>query len=152
MIKLLILVSVLFVSGCATSVKVNDTDHYKDIKRMDAVEVTVEEYPEPVASTVKHNGESLATFNKTEFDKLRDMRSKANKNAEMLKAVVDINNALVAERNILLDAAKGEERRANSLERDYARAEEKLRHEEQMNLVETTIYKIIIIGLIGVAL
>lgn len=141
-----------FVSGCATSVKVNNTDHYKDIERMEAIEVEVEEYPNVEASVVKHNGESLATFNKTEFDKLRELRAKANKNAETLTAVIAVNNALITERNILLEAAKGEERRANSLERDYARAEEKLRYEEQKNLVETSIYKVIIIGLIGVAL
>lgn len=147
--KALILVFAFICVGCTTQVVVHDTAYFDSLKATPPLAVSVEELSSPQAIVVKaDDGKEYAAFTKTEFDKLRQFKANAKTNAEKLQAVTDATNAIIAERNAILAASKAMERRANMLERDYARTEEKLRVQEQNDLIEDTIYKIIILGLV----
>lgn len=146
--KLLFIALCFLFVGCATPIQVNDTDYFGKIEKVDTIHIKVEEYPKPQVKAIVHEGTEYAALTKTELDKLREYKAKAMKNAESLEAVLDVTNAVIVERNLLLDAAKAQERRANMLERDYARSEEKLRQTEQTDLIEDSIYKVIILGLV----
>lgn len=145
MMKYLFVLCVVLLTGCATELQVKPTNHYSDIKSMDPIHVTVETYPETKAIVVPYNGHTVAAFEKDDFDKLREFKDKANKNAQVLTATIDASNALVTQNNALLNMAKAEERRANDLEQDLSRTETQLRNEEKSKLWDSLFYKIIIV-------
>lgn len=145
--RILLVLTLLLCVGCTTTIDVRETDYFDKVERLDQLDVSVEELPKPQVVPITHNGVEYAALTKTELDVLREYKAKSVKNAKTLEAVLNASNAIVVERNLLLDAAKAQERRANMLERDYARVEEKLRQEERTRLIEGFVYKIVIVGL-----
>jgi hypothetical protein len=145
--RILLITALLLCTGCATKIDVRETDYFGKIEQLQQLDVSVEELPKPQVVAITHSGVDYAALTKTELDVLREYKAKSVKNAQALEAVLNASNAIVLERNLLLDAAKAQERRANMLERDYARAEEKLRQEERARLIEGFVYKIVIVGL-----
>lgn len=146
---LLLLGMIIFCVGCSTTgPQIEPTDHFNAIEPMEGPAIVVETLPKVNAIVVHKDGVDYPAFTLSEFDKLREYKAKSEKNTEVLRQIIDINKSLIVERNLLLEAAKAEERRANNIERDYLRTEEKLRHVETMNMIETNIQRLLIIGLV----
>lgn len=147
--SLVLLLVVLLVTGCSTSVPAPVTSNYANIPSLNQVKLEPSQAQFPKARIVTENGIEYMAFTAEEGDQILAYRNASKNNREALTAMVGAHNEVVAERNILVQALKLEEAQKNSLARAYAEAENGRRQEQQTRIIETTIYKalLIIIGL-----
>lgn len=148
--RLLILLMLSVLAGCASDLKAPTTDNYRDVPVLRQVKIdpVVETFPRARVIESAEGIEYMA-FNAGEGDQILAYRNASKANREALTHLVAAHNDVIAERNILVSTLKLEEARKNAMAEAYAEAESGRRQEQQTRIIETTIYKalLVIIGL-----
>lgn len=147
-------VLVLALSGCARyNIEPPTTDYTSTFEPMEMPEFTVAEIPEsPPAKSVNIDGETHGAFDKEGMDALLLMRERARNNTEMLKEMMSATQAIVDERNNLLELAIEIEKRSNRLAEEWADTEEQRRKSEDIRTLERGFYQMLTIIGIGILL
>lgn len=147
--SLVLLLVVLLVTGCSTSVPAPVTNNYSGLPMLTQVKVEPATAVFPKARVVQENGIEYMAFTVEEGDQILAYRNASKNNREALEHMVAAHNNTVMERNLMVQALKLEEARKNAMAEAYAEAENGRRQEQQTRIIETTIYKalLIIIGL-----
>lgn len=147
----LILASIVIISGCASTVEPPVTANYADLESTPHVSLKPAVLKFPKAKVVTENGVEYVAFTVEDSDKIIEYRQASKNNRDALVAMVGAHNEVIAERNILVDTLKLEEARKNYMAERYADAENGRRYEQRENLIETSIYKalLVIIGLVA---
>lgn len=137
------------VTGCASQVQPPVTDDYRDIPALQQVKLEPSVVAFPKARVVTENGIDYMAFTAEEGDQILAYRNASKNNRDALEHMVAAHNNNVSERNLMVQALKLEEARKNAMAEAYAEAENGRRYEQQTRIIETTIYKalLVIIGL-----
>jgi PBP1b-binding outer membrane lipoprotein LpoB len=151
------IITVLFVivlmAGCSSnSVKPLTTNHTDSLTMMEMPTISAEPLaPKPDAVVIidPTTQEEVVAFSPEGIDALMLMRKQATKNIELVEALGTTLQAIVQERNALVNMAKEQERRSNAMAQSHAHTEEKLRREEKMRSLEKFGYQILL--LLGLA-
>jgi hypothetical protein len=126
-------------------------DYTGSVEVLEVPTLVVGEIPaSPAARMVEVDGKQLAAFDLEGINALKAMREQARKNTDLLHEMTAANKLLIEERNSLLELAKEIERRSNQLAEEWANSEERKRKAEDLRVIERTVYQII--ALIGLAL
>lgn len=144
-----LLVALMLLGGCVAQVKPPVTDDYRDIPALQQVKLEPSVSAFPKARVVTENGVDYMAFTAEEGDQILAYRNASKNNREALEHMVAAHNNTVMERNLMVQALKMEEARKNAMAEAYAEAENGRRYEQQTRIIETTIYKalLVIIGL-----
>jgi hypothetical protein len=146
----LILLCVLFLAGCAGTVKPPVTDNYSALTATPQIQLTPSVAEFPKARVVTAGGIQYMAFTAEEGDKILAYRNASKNNREALGHIVGALNNTLAERNIMVETLKLEEARKNAMAEAYAEAENGRRYEQQTRLIETTLYKALLV-ILGIA-
>ena len=141
---------VLLLAGCAGEVKPPVTDNYQSVPALKQIKVDPSVAAFPKAQVVTEHGIEYMAFTAEEGDQILAYRNANKNNQEALAHVVSAYNSGVAERNTMVDLLKLEEARKNAMARAYAEAENGRRYEQQTRIIETSIYKALLV-IIGIA-
>lgn len=148
--RVLLLLLILTVTGCASKLEAPVTSNYSDLPMLTQVKVDPAVAAFPKARVVQENGVEYMAFTAEEGDQILAYRNASKNNREALGHMVAAHNNIVAERNLLASALQLEESRKNAMAQAYADAENGRRYEQQTRLIETSIYKALLIVL-GIA-
>lgn len=145
----LILIAV-FLTGCASTVEPTVTSNYAVLKEQPQLELSpaVAEFPKAVV--VQSAGVSYMAFTAKDGDQILAYREASKANKEALINIVNAHNETIAERNLLVTALKLEEASKNNIAVRYAEAENGRRYEQRERVIETSIYKALLV-VIGIA-
>lgn len=146
----ILIVALLFISGCTGQVKPEITDNYGSIQELQMVKVNPSVVSFPKARIVSENGQSYMAFNAEESDQILAYRNASKNNKDSLEHMVNAHNNIAAERNLMVQALKLEEKRKNAMAESYAESENGRRYEQQTRIIETSIYKALLV-IIGIA-
>ena len=150
----LITLSLLLIGCGSTTVKPPTIHHTAELEQLSVPIINVEPLPKspvavPVTIVTEEGSISGAGFTLEGMQELKQLRTVAKKNTAILAELVAGNKALIAERNAIVMIAREEERRANVLAEEWARAEEGRRHEEKMRVIERWFYQaLFVLGVI----
>lgn len=136
-------------TGCASTVSPNITSNYAGLKQATPITVTPSFAVFPKARVVESDGVKYMGFTAVEGDQILEYRNASKNNREALSLLVAAVNDNVAERNLLVLSLQLEEARKNEMAIKYADAENGRRYEQRERVIETTVYKaiLVIIGL-----
>jgi len=146
----LVMFCLLLLVGCASKMEAPVTDNYSNLPVMQQIKVTPSVAAFPKAKVVQENGVEYMAFTAEEGDQILAYRNASKNNREALEHVVAAHNNSVAERNLLASALQLEESRKNAMAQAYADAENGRRYEQQTRLIETAVYKVLLL-VIGAA-
>lgn len=145
--KYLSVLLVLALAGCASVPAPDKLDVMSDIERMEKMEITVEDIPaSPEMKRIEQDGQVYGGFDLEGLDDLLFMRRVARQNTEMLRHMIAANDALVEERNHILDMAIELERVANSLIDELYKNEKWVYRSEAIKRLERLSYQLGIIA------
>lgn len=148
--RIIFLMLFLTVTGCASKLEAPVTSNYSDLPMLTQVKVEPATAVFPKARVVQENGIEYMAFTADEGDQILAYRNASKNNREALGHMVAAHNNIVAERNLLASALQLEESRKNAMAQAYADAENGRRYEQQTRVIETSIYKVLLL-LIGAA-
>lgn len=148
--KALVLVTLLLLSGCASTIDVKATqstsfDSVPELAAPAAVQVAP--LPAQLPLTIKgatSDGQVVNGFDNPGLKQLLVLKNAAETNTAILKASLDAQSALIIERNLLLKAGKLEQQRANFYAEKWAVAQNQLQSEQLRYTVMDTTYKVLI--------
>lgn len=106
----------------------------------------------PLVQVIEHKGVEYAAVDKAGMVAVLEAFQKGEFNAKQLEALNRLNAALVDERNSILKLAQDEEVRGNKLRADLQTADQRLEDQHMQYVIDTTILKLISLGLLVVAL
>lgn len=145
-----ILILVMLLTGCASNMEAPVTSNYSKIEALQQVTVSPSVALFPKAQVIENNGTEYMAFSASEGDEILAYRNASKNNREALEHMVAAHNNVVAERNLMVQALSLEESRKNAMAQAYAEAENGRRYEQQTRMIETTVYKILLL-VIGAA-
>ncbi len=106
----------------------------------------------PTVQVIEYQGVEYAAVDKVGMVAVLEAFQKGEFNAKQLYALNRLNAALVDERNSILKLAQDEEVRGNKLRADLQTADQRLEDQHMQYVIDTTILKLISLGLLVVAL
>ena len=128
-------------------------DELQKIPKLEHVDVRSETMPKrPTVQVIEHQGVEYAAVDKAGMVAVLEAFQKGEFNAKQLEALNRLNAALVDERNSILKLAQDEEVRGNKLRADLQTADQRLEDQHMQYVIDTTILKLISLGLLVVAL
>jgi len=147
--RAILIVVMMLLGGCASQIQPPVTSDYRNIPVLQQVKVEPSVAAFPKARVVTENGIEYMAFTAEEGDQILAYRNASKNNREALEHMVVAHNNTVMERNLMAQALKLEEARKNAMAEAYAEAENGRRQEQQTRIIETTIYKtlLVLIGL-----
>lgn len=148
--RVILLLLFFTITGCAAKLEAPVTSNYSDLPMLTQVKVDPATAVFPKARVVQEAGIEYMAFTAEEGDQILAYRNASKNNREALGHMVAAHNNIVAERNLLASALQLEESRKNAMAQAYADAENGRRYEQQTRVIETSIYKILLL-LIGAA-
>lgn len=136
--------------GCSGNVKPPVTSNYDDVPALQQIKLEPSTAAFPKARVVTEQGTEYMAFTAAEGDQILAYRNASKNNREALEHMVAAHNNVITERNLMVDALKLEEARKNAMAEAYAEAENGRRYEQTTRIIETSIYKAILV-IIGIA-
>lgn len=121
MIRTIMLVLVLLISGCATQQEERkQVSQTQLVDKFEYVEVTPVDVPEPLSTDLgtytDENGNTWALIDPDELYKIEQAYQSSEQNAELVKQSNEIMRLLVQRGNLVIQLAKLEEYRASKME------------------------------------
>lgn len=148
--RILLFVLLLVLGGCASTVQPPVANNYSNLTTTPAIKLDAPVAEFPKAQTVTENGVEYVAFTVEDSDKILAYRQNTKNTRDALNNLVLAHNETISERNLLVRALQLEESRGNMLAQQYAEAENGRRHEQTTRIIETSIYKTLLV-IIGVA-
>lgn len=144
--KLLFLLLPIVV-GCST-VEHNPIDYTSTLEQRPLLDVEIRPLPtSPYMRKVVVDGDSYGALSLEDIDKLIELREQARLNTELAVELVGLSDALIAERNSLVELSVELERLVNSLLEHDARETSKQNRMVIIHNIERIINQIALIGI-----
>jgi len=139
-------------SGCARyEIEPPLISYASTLESVTPLQIEAEELPKrPTVRLLAVQGTNWAAFSPEGMIALAEFVDVAERNTDVLHEVLLANNSLIEERNNLVILAKEIQKRSNALAVEWANTEEQKRKAEDLRTIETTVYRVLI--LIGLSL
>lgn len=121
MIRTIMLVLILLISGCATQQhEQKQVPQTQLVEKFEYVEITPVDIPEPISTDLgtytDDNGNTWALIDPNELYKIEQAYQSSEQNAELIKQTNEIMRLMVQRGNLVIQLAKLEEYRASKME------------------------------------